>query len=461
MVVPAATGKDWYKAPDLGPLIISGADFEGEIVSASTRRAGLATNLDIAPTILASLGATIPAEMLGKPLGSQPSAPAAATLAARLARDAAAPGVIDQLRDAWVLKWFCYAAIGAVLLATLLVLLNAGWAAVVGEAALVLVLSALPAGWLMFLAGPQPADTASAGGAFALATVLTALAALAVRWVFSASRVAAPLFLTTLTSLVILADQWLGHPIQSGIFSYSVAAGWRYYGMGNEGAAIVVGASIAAVALAADALAATPTLAAAARRFGLPVVGLGVLMTAAAPFAGANAGVAVWGVIAYAIAWAAMNGVRLSWRTAGLTLLAVVLAVVALSAIDLMRSSGGESHLARFARGILSGDIGATTELVRRKLANNLAYLPQTTYTGLAIAMAAALLLLRFAPGRRLERALEPAPAYGRALVGIVVGSVAAWATEDSGVVMPALLLFAGAAPALLLALRHPREISS
>ena len=61
-------------------------------------------------------------------------------------------------------------------------------------------------------------------------------------------------------------------------------------------------------------------------------MGLVVLVTAAAPFAGANAGVAVWGVVAYGIAWAAMNGVRLSWRTAGLTLLAVVVAVAALAA---------------------------------------------------------------------------------------------------------------------------------
>ncbi len=177
--------------------------------------------------------------------------------------------------------------------------------------------------------------------------------------------------------------------------------------MGNEGAAILVGASIAAVALATDLLAEKPALHAAARRFGMPAVGLVVLVTSAAPFAGANAGVAVWGVIAYGIAWAAMNGVRLTWRTVGLTVLAVVLAVAAFAALDLMLSSGGGSHLARFARGILGGDVTATTELVRRKLANNLAYLPQTNYTGLAIAMAASLALLWFAPSRPLRRALS------------------------------------------------------
>ncbi len=68
MIVPVATDKEWYKAPAFGPLIIAGGDFRGRIVSASTRRPGLATNLDIAPTILAAYGRDVPGEMLGKPL---------------------------------------------------------------------------------------------------------------------------------------------------------------------------------------------------------------------------------------------------------------------------------------------------------------------------------------------------------------------------------------------------------
>jgi len=60
-----------------------------------------------------------------------------------------------------------------------------------------------------------------------------------------------------------------------------------------------------------------------------------------------------------------------------------------------------------------------------------------------------------------MKRALAVAPAYAGALLGIVVGSVVAWGTEDSGIVMPALMLLAGAGPALLLALRATRVTSS
>ena len=151
--------------------------------------------------------------------------------------------------------------------------------------ALILALSALPAGWLMFVMSPQPLDVMTAWRAFRLATLLVALAAIIVRRMLPSSLLAVPLFLATLSALVIAADQWFGGPIETGVFSYSVAAGSRYYGLGNESAAILVGASIAAVALAADSAADRPAIAAATRRFGLPLVGIVVVITAAAPFA--------------------------------------------------------------------------------------------------------------------------------------------------------------------------------
>ncbi len=451
LVVPAATDKGWYMEPDFGPLIIFGRGSTGEITSASTRRPGLAINLDIAPTVLAAMGIATPAEMLGKPLGSRSDAPPLATRIAALARYNTWTGAIDQLRDAWFLRWFCYIAMGAIALATLLAFLPPSPADLLGEVALIAMMSVLPAGWLMFLLAPRPQSLGTAVRALAVSTLAVAAVALLLR-LFSHVRVSAPLFLTALASLVICADQWLGHPIESGLFSYSVRAGWRYYGMGNEGAAILTGASLAAVGLAASALAEKP--ARLLTRYGLPLVGAVVLITSAAPFSGANAGVAVWGLVAFAVAWAAMNGVRFTWRAALWTALEVVAVVAAFSAIDLMRGGGG-THLARFASEILRGDVSAVRDLVWRKLENNLAYLPQTTYTGLAIAMALSLGALWFGPRRPLVSTLEPVPAYAAAVLGIVVGGVFAWATEDSGIVMPALMLLAGAVPALLLALRQ------
>ncbi|NTU71171.1 MAG: hypothetical protein HGB10_05060 [Coriobacteriia bacterium] len=455
-IVPVATNKEWYKAPEFGPLILAGGGFSGEILSASTRRAGLATNLDIGPTVLAALGVEVPAQMLGRPLTSRADATSVDERIARYALIDASVGTIDRLRDAWLARWFCYAAIAAIALATLLIAYPMRRAAFAGEAALIVVLAAMPAGWLMLVVRPWPINDAGALHAFIVATALIVAAAFGVRALWPSRAPAAALFLTTLTSFAIALDQWTGNPFESGIFSYSIAAGWRYYGIGNEGAAILVGSSIAALALAADCV--PERFAGAVRRFGIPVVGSIVVVTAAAPFAGANAGAAVWGVVAYCIAWAAMNGIRLTWRSAAVTLGAVVVVVAAFSAIDLLQAKSGGSHLARFAGGILQGDISGTAELVRRKLANNLGLLTRTTFTWVALAMAAALVALRFAPGRPLRAGLAETPAYGKAVVGIIVGGLVAWATEDSGTVMPALMLLAGIGPAFVIVLRRQSQ---
>ena len=93
--------------------------------------------------------------------GVRAAAPATpAALAEQLARDDVAPGVIDQLRDAWVLKWFCYSAIGGGRARRAAGRsLPVGWASRHRrDRARSSMLSALPAAWLMFLAGRQPLD---------------------------------------------------------------------------------------------------------------------------------------------------------------------------------------------------------------------------------------------------------------------------------------------------------------
>jgi len=452
LVVTAATSKSWYQEPQLGPVIAYGRGYAGEITSSSTHRAGLATNLDIAPTVLAALGIDSPATMVGAPMAAQPATGSLAERISALERRNAGAGSVDQLRDAWFIRCFVTFALMVLALATALVWRRRRRGRGLARTLLLLLLAIPPAGWLMFAVSDAATSPASALGAFVLATALVLALALGLLRRIPRMPLLPPIALAALTTVVILADQWSGRPIESGLFSYSIRSGWRYYGMGNEPAALLVAASLVAVGLGVDVLAGsrfqTPL-----RRFGVPVIGAVVLITAAAPFAGANAGVAVWGVVAYAVGWAAMNGVRLNWRTALFAAIGVLVAVAAFAAIDMAGARSGETHLARFAGGILRGDVSATAELVLRKLSNNLGYLGQTPYALLFIGFGGMLALLRFDRGRDLSQALASKPAYSGALLGVLLGGLAALATEDSGIVMPALMLLAGATPVLLIAL--------
>ena len=123
------------------------------------------------------------------------------------------------------------------------------------------------------------------------------------------------------------------------------------------------------------------------------------------------------------------------------------------AAIDLAHGSR-ETHVGRFF-----------AELGRRRLldcgracgaqsANNYNYISQTPYTLARVGAGgwARCESAGWAIARCSER-LGRARVCSATLLGLIVGSVAATLTEDSGVVMPTLMLFAGALPALSLAL--------
>jgi len=462
MVVTPATRKSWYQDPDLGVAIVWGDDFKGELTSASTHRPGLVTTLDVAPTVLESLGIDWPSAMVGTPMTAQPVSTPLAQRVEALSAENASLGVIDQLREAWFIPAFVGLALLVVAFGCWVVL--SGAAGRVRMAAIVAALLAAaipPSAWLAQFVVRQPQSDAVAVSALGITTLVVLAVLLGVR-AWAASRggkrgafdggLAAALAVSALTTLVILADQWIGAPLRTGLFSYSIRSGWRYYGIGNEGSALLVGASIVATALVVDALAGS-RWEVPAQRLAMPLVGVVVLVTAAGPFAGANAGVAVWGVVAFAIAWAAMNRIMFRLRTVALTLALVAAAVAIFAAVDLKTAAGGTTHLARFAGGILSGDLAATRELVGRKIANNLGFLVATRYTLLFIGLGLVWLPLRPRSTSRFRAALASAPALRGALLGVFVGGLVALVTEDSSSVMPALMWFAALVPTLVVAL--------
>jgi hypothetical protein len=458
MVVTAATDKPFYEPPYFGPTIVWGGDMSGDLSSPSTQRPGLVANLDVAPTVLSVLGLSPTKTMLGQRMNSRSTSAPLADRIGRLSSLGTSVGAVDYLRDLLLARWFAYASALIALLAAALALLPFRRIRVVGRLAILAALSVPSAAWLMFALNRHPTSPQAAWQAFLIAGVLVFAVAAALSFVpkFPAET---PVFLLgSLTSLLIAADQWSGRPLETGLFSYSIRAGWRYYGVGNEGAALLVGASIAAAGIACDWAAGGRW--AKMMQFGLlPVVGAVVLVTLAAPFAGANAGVAVWGVVAFAVAWMRVNHLRLSPKRLGILALGIVVLIAAFVALDALRGSG-ETHLARFFGGAASGDLSGVWQLVYRKALNNYNYIPKTAYTWLAVGIAAALGMVAFVGRKPLGRALHDRPGLSAALVGVLAGSVAALLTEDSGIVMPALMLFAGAMPALYVALL-PSEPSS
>ena len=264
-----------------------------------------------------------------------------------------------------------------------------------------------------------------------------------------------------LTAVVLIIDQLLGAPLSySGLFSYSPLWGARYYGIGNEGASILVGGGLVGVALAfdhfRDAAWVEPV-----KRWLLPLFGLLIVAVSAAPFWGANVGVAVWGFVAFGIAWMQMNGHRVTWKSAFLAVLAVIVIVGLFSAYDLsVAGEGGQTHLGRAWESAGEGGVQALWTIVARKAETNFRVLRASNWSYLLFAILGFLAYMRWRPHGDFADALKRYPNFAIAITAALVGSLVGYFTEDSGIVIPALVMLYVAGGILYLMLTDARSRS-
>ncbi len=250
---------------------------------------------------------------------------------------------------------------------------------------------------------------------------------------------------SALTAIVLAADQSAGAPLVPGTaFSYSPLDGFRYYGMGNEGAALLVGSWLAAAALSSDV---------SKRSRWLPWTvagGLFALVVAALPVLGANSAVALWGTVTMGVFVVEATHGRVRVRdTAGIAAAAAVavgLVVVA------ERLFGAATHVGGAVAG---GSAGVLAAAAQRLAAVIRAYAEHPTAL-VGFAAWGVLAWARIRPPAALARAMEARPAVRAAATAALTGGAFASLVEDSSVIVMVLLaLYAGAA--LAVAAHAPR----
>ncbi len=434
----------------LGSIIVYGQGWHGYLSSSSTQREGLVTNLDMAATVLGVLGIERPTQVLGNQMKSDGSEASLNERVARLEELNETAIAIDSAKPV-ILNGYITITTLILLIATVVLLRAHRWrpAAARGVAtgfrtALLFVLAVPPASTLMFVFDIRPENAAQAVGMFALvALVLWFIAVLLARF----SRLRIPVAaLSLLAAATLLVDQWLGAPLSfSSFLGYSPLLAARYYGLGNEGAALLMGALLVGLAYLFDEF---PDSAGTrfGRTWGILLAGAAMVLTSAAPFWGANVGVAAWGVVGFAVAWALMNGVRFSWKLMALSVLVIVIVVAAFSLIDLSATDGAQTHLGRAWSSAASGGFGELWLIVVRKAETNMRVLTRTNWSYLLVAVLAFLGFMRWRPQGDFAATLDENPHFSAAMAASLVGGAVAYLTEDSGIVIPALImLYVGA----------------
>lgn len=436
-----------------GPIIISDMA-SGVLESASTQRPGLVTNLDLTSTILDILKVKQPVEVIGTPMQSTSHFSirlferAENTVANRfdlLKKMNATALAVENNRGIVLNIFIIFTVLILVIGAIVIIRAPEHWSEssvkAVSRALRLLILAVLcvpVSSWLMFLVYRWPSTPLQVTAQF----LIVALALWVVTVLFFrrfGPRVPV-IFLGSVTSFVIIADQLIGAPASfTSFFGYSPIAAARFYGIGNEGAAVLFGAVIITIVMALDQWPHTRFVGA-MKKWGIPLIGFIVMFVSASPMLGANVGVAIWATAGFVLLWILANDKKITWKYVALIVALVVFVVGAFILVDKF-GGGQETHLARSVDSAEQGGIVQLWDIVVRKIETNIRVLTHTNFVWILLAVIGYLGLMRWRPSGDFAETLRRNPRFADGMTAILIAGAVAYFSEDSGVVLPALMV--------------------
>ncbi len=433
---PARAGAAERRA--LTPIIAVGADFRaGTLVSPATRRIGLATNLDVAPTIAAHLGAVWDPVAPGKALRSEGRRSSFSEMAER----ARAYTMTEEMSLPLIYAYGLIVMAGLAMAAVLFSVSGRSARRLVVPARFALLAAmSFPLG--IFLAPILPAGTESIWVHVAYVFGLTVLFTVMLGRLDTNKAV---LIAASATVLFVLGNILLGSPgdIDSA-FGYTAVTAARFYGIGNHYLALLFAAVVVTSFLwLEDAPRGRPFIV-------LPAAyGVIVLMVGHGSW-GANTGGILMLAPALAIAYARISTGRFAPRYLFYAAVAGVVALGLLAGVDAWLPEDS-AHIGTAALQLYTGGAQAFNTLVIRKIQANLEtfVFALSLAVPLAIAIAVGALLAR-GRGVRWSPPAFRHPAVRSALVVGLVGGAWGSVVNDSGVAVAAFVA-AFLLPSLLL----------
>ena len=426
VVSPVPPADEWR----LTPLVMSGPGVtEGYVHSPSTRRLGLVTLTDLAPTILTALGAPVPGDMIGHALRVSPSAAVDPGRLGRLDRDIA---FRERIYLPVTLAFIVFQAVAYCVIALVVARTpRPRWASGLRDVALAI--AAFPLGTLLFRA-----LTPFAPGMGTAGVVLLPLAIAAVVLVARQARRSplAPLgWIFAATVALLVVDVATGGRLQvGGLLGYSPQSAGRFYGLGNTTFAVLAACTVLVAALHVQRRAKGKGLLAVACLFVLVVVVDG------APGLGDDVGGILTLVPVFGLTFLALAGRRLTWKLVLGVAVVSVAVLAAATAVDLLRPPESRTHLGRLAADTWEDGGEELRTTIARKSAANLRLLRQTPWAW-AVPVIAGFLLWVLVVRRRWADLLPPGSPLRIGVVGALAAGLLGFAVNDSGIVVTALVL--------------------
>ena len=406
--------------------VYSGKGGSGYLASRTTRTPGLIAASDFAPTVLSHLGVAPVAGVVGR--AASPLLGVRVDLADMEARVKANHTLILPVLAS-------VAGVGAVCLTLAAVLLAfsrpiSSKLSIVLRAGMLVCASACLA---MLLAVLAPA-----GELFStLATVICALAVAAIALLIGEKHCgagfAAPvIWVFVATAIAVVIDALTGGNLcKFALPSSFQLDGFRYYGIGNEYAGVLMAMSAAAVMFSR----------ASARKWLAPVVGVLVVAVLGLGRLGANYGGTAAAVVTFTMVCIGLNRGRFGARHVFGALAVAFVVVCGLAFIDWRMAGAGATHAGRVTDVMHRLGDGYVIPIVLRKVLLNLGITTSDVAVKVYLAFVPFLALWVYGLQSKITAMLGRDPRLVAALKGMLYGALAAFLLNDSGVVMANIMI--------------------
>jgi hypothetical protein len=455
LLVVAPTSPFWDDDVHLGVAVAWGPGFPAgsSLVSASTRQDGIVTLPDVAPTVLAHLGIGRPDVMIGRPWVAISDGPGRVSAAVDLDRES----VFSHGLQAAISTGFVVIQI-VIYLAAFFFLrrrerssegLREGplddW---LGRAVLAIVGFPLAT----YLASPLTAHELGAAG-YISALVVIDLVIVALATVVLKAPLMRLLAITAGTAGLFIVEQLLGGVLQlNAVWGNDPIVAGRFTGLGNIAFAVLGTASLMTGAVLVHHW---------PRRGVFALVGALYVVTVVidgAPTFGSDVGGVLALVPALGITWVLLLGRKPTLRLLAGVAVAALVALGGFLLLDLARPPESRTHLGRLFDDVTARGGGVFLDTIDRKISTNLRVFRSTIWTYLVPPAVGVIAWLLLRPTGRWRRLAIAYPRLRAGLIGGVLLGVLGFAVNDSGIVVPAMVLSFLVPMSLLIHLTLERE---
>ncbi|EOC99951.1 hypothetical protein [Caldisalinibacter kiritimatiensis] len=404
----------------LTPIIIWGDGIKSGIVtSKTTRRQGIVSNIDIAPSITNYIGINSD-KFSGERIESLEYNDNLSFIKELLKRTE----FISKIRYS-TLSIFCILTIMISLITTSLVLIEYRLKSIFKNVIIFSLILILTTPITLLLMSLFKIDNIYAFivAAVAFVTILTIM----IYRINIKNRI---LFITGFTYLIIIVDIISGgNLIKFSTLGYDPIIGARYFGIGNELSGVLIGCMFIFWALILEKI---------KRRYFILIFLIYTIVLVIAPNYGANLGATlslIGGTIYFVIS---IYKINLDFKTITLFLLITIAFIMGFTIID-FSFSFTTSHLGKLVTSTINNGIKTVYDVISRKLYMNIKLLGVTIWSKvLLVNLICLILLIRF-KNRKLKTLFKEKNNFFIGLTSALVSSTIGFITNDSGVLLASI----------------------